>query len=113
MNDHPLGTQSAPTQHDNGGPQQDTYLSSMADFTVDTGARRQVVQGAEQAIVVAARDVYLSPHQRKAHVQWLESTGRTAWAYGFSTALIARCNQQPAEAAHHAAPGKDTIEVSE
>lgn len=55
---------------------------------VDTGARRATVEGATKAIEVATSDVYLAPAQKQEHLNRLNATGRTVWAYGFSSALI-------------------------
>ena len=60
----------------------------MRVFLVDTGTRRQEVTGAAAAINVAASDVYLSQAQKSGHLNRLEASGRTAWAYGFTSVLI-------------------------
>ncbi|MCU1137079.1 MULTISPECIES: hypothetical protein [Stenotrophomonas] len=60
----------------------------MRVFHVDTGARRATVESAAKAIEMAASDVYLAPTQKQEHLNRLEASGRTAWAYGFSSVLI-------------------------
>lgn len=57
-------------------------------YVVDAGGSRGAVGGAAAAVNSAASSVYLHPMLRGEHVERLERTGRTAWSYGFSTALI-------------------------
>lgn len=60
----------------------------MPTYIVTTETRSITVEDAAEAIREAAKDVYLDAHRQREHVERLEKTGRTAWAYGFSTAVI-------------------------
>ena len=60
----------------------------MATYTVDTGKRNVAMGGPVEAVRAARADVYLAPMREREHIERLEQTGRTAWAYGFSTVLI-------------------------
>lgn len=53
------------------------------------------VEGAAEAVRCATGDVYLDPIRRQEHIERLEQSGRTAWAYGFGTAVITVENHAP------------------
>lgn len=60
----------------------------MTTYIVTTDTSRPATEGAAEAIRKAATDVYLDPMRQAEHIERLEMTGRTAWAYGFSTVVI-------------------------
>lgn len=64
-------------------------------YIVQTNGAPHRVEGAAEAVRCATDDVYLDPIRCQEHVERLERSGRTAWSYGFGTAVIAAEHRAP------------------
>jgi hypothetical protein len=67
-----------------------SLVITMPKYSIDTHTSRSELADATamQAIEAAGRVVYLQPAQFGHHIQRLNETGRTAWAYGFSSVVV-------------------------